>query len=105
MFLGRKDFQIKHQGCYRIELGEIETAVLAIPGVRNGCCLFDAERDEIICVYTGEVGSDDLDGALRERLPVYMLPNRYERPKSLPMTINGKIDRTGLKAVYIDVEN
>ena len=72
---------------------------------RNGCCLFDAERDEIICVYTGEVGSDDLDGALRERLPVYMLPNRYERPQSLPMTINDKIDRVRLTRAYIGSEH
>ena len=31
MFLGRKDFQIKHLG-YRIELGEIEHAVLQVDG-------------------------------------------------------------------------
>jgi len=34
MFLGRRDFQIKHLG-YRIELGEIEHAVLTVDGIRN----------------------------------------------------------------------
>ncbi|MGH7991371.1 MAG: amino acid adenylation domain-containing protein, partial [Limisphaerales bacterium] len=34
MFLGRKDFQIKHLG-YRIELGDIEHAVLQVDGIRN----------------------------------------------------------------------
>ena len=101
MFLGRKDFQIKHQGCYRIELGEIETAILSARGVDNGCCLFDGEKDEILCVYTGELEPQALDGFLREKLPVYMLPNRFFHRKSLPMTINDKIDRVALKNEYI----
>ena len=101
MFLGRKDFQIKHQGCYRIELGEIETALLAVEAVGNGCCLFDAEKDEIVCVYTGAVGDGELHGILKQKLPSYMLPNRYVHLDRLPMTINDKIDRVTLKKTYI----
>ena len=101
MFLGRKDFQIKHQGCYRIELGEIETALLASQGVRNGCCLFDQEKDEIVCVYVGDTEPGDLAKGLGQKLPSYMLPNRYEKPDRLPMTINDKIDRVTLKKTYI----
>ncbi len=101
MFLGRKDFQIKHQGCYRIELGEIETALLAIPGLSNGCCLFDEAKDEIVCVYTGEEDERAVARALAVKLPAYMLPNRYERLDRLPMTINDKIDRVTLKKTYI----
>ncbi len=103
MFLGRKDFQIKHQGCYRIELGEIETALLAVPSVGNGCCLFDGERDEIVCVYTGQEDDAALAAQLREKLPVYMLPNRYVRLDRLPMTINDKIDRVALKKEWVDL--
>ena len=101
LFLGRKDFQIKHQGCYRIELGEIETALLASPGVENGCCLFDAEKDEILCVYTGAAAPEELERRLREKLPVYMLPNRYYPRPRLPMTVNDKIDRVALGREYI----
>ena len=101
MFLGRKDFQIKHQGCYRIELGEIETALLALPGVSNGCCLFDAEKDEIVCVYVGSEESPALAKQLAEKLPGYMLPNRWVRLDRLPMTINDKIDRVTLKKTHI----
>ena len=101
MFLGRKDFQIKHQGCYRIELGEIETALLAVPSVNNGCCLFDAEKDEIVCVYLGSEEPDALAKQLKQKLPSYMMPNRYEHPDRLPMTINDKIDRVTLKKTYI----
>ena len=101
MFLGRKDFQIKHQGCYRIELGEIETALLAVPSVSNGCCLFDAEKDEIVCVYIGGEEQSGLAKQLAEKLPSYMMPNRYIRLDRLPMTINDKIDRVTLKKTYI----
>lgn len=101
MFLGRKDFQIKHQGCYRIELGEIETALLSLHGVSNGCCLFDAERDEIVCVYTGAEEDRALAKQLAEKLPSYMLPNRWVRLDRLPMTINDKIDRVTLKKTHI----
>ncbi len=101
MFLGRKDDQIKHQGCYRIELGEIETALLSVEGIRQGCCLYDETRDEIVCVYTGEVDSSVLTQALSRKLPVYMMPNRYIPVDSLPMTGNDKIDRVSLKKKWI----
>ena len=101
MFLGRKDFQIKHQGCYRIELGEIETALLAVPSVSNGCCLFDAEKDEIVCVYMGGEDEAALAKQLKVKLPSYMMPNRYVQLDRLPMTINDKIDRVTLKKTYI----
>jgi amino acid adenylation domain-containing protein len=101
MFLGRKDFQIKHQGCYRIELGEIETALLAVASVSNGCCLFDAEKDEIVCVYMGTEDQNALAKQLKEKLPSYMMPNRYVQLERLPMTINDKIDRVTLKKTYI----
>ncbi len=101
VFLGRKDFQIKHQGCYRIELGEIETALLASRDVSNGCCLFDEAKDEIVCVYMGLAEERDLARALAEKLPAYMLPNRYMHLDTLPMTINDKIDRVTLKKTHI----
>ena len=101
MFLGRKDFQIKHQGCYRIELGEIETALLAVAEVSNGCCLYDGEKDEIVCVYMGGADERALAKSLAEKLPVYMLPNRYVHLDRLPMTINDKIDRVSLKKEHI----
>ena len=101
MFLGRKDFQIKHQGCYRIELGEIETALLAMSGVSNGCCLFDEPKDEIVCVYMGTTDDAALAKELKVKLPSYMMPNRYVKVDKLPMTINDKIDRVTLKKTYI----
>ena len=101
MFLGRKDFQIKHQGCYRIELGEIETALLAVAEVSNGCCLYDGDKDEIVCIYMGAEDAGALAKQLKLKLPEYMMPNRYVRLDRLPMTINDKIDRVALRKTHI----
>jgi len=102
IFLGRKDFQIKHQGCYRIELGEVENALLSIPTVSNGCCLFDAPRDEIVCIYVGSENEAAILSQMKIKLPVYMLPNRFVQLDRLPMTINDKIDRATLRKNYIE---
>ena len=45
MFIGRKDFQVKHLG-YRIELGEIEHAALRVDGVRNACVVYHCRRSK-----------------------------------------------------------
>src|SRR5690606_30281231 len=47
IYVGRKDFQIKHLG-YRIELGEIEHAVLRVFNSIIACVLYDEKRNEIV---------------------------------------------------------
>ncbi len=96
IFMGRKDFQIKHMG-NRIELGEIETAVSALEGVERNCCLYDGKRDKIVLFYTGSREKDAVREALKKALPEYMIPNRIEKLETMPLNLNGKIDRAGLK--------
>jgi non-ribosomal peptide synthetase component F len=97
MFIGRKDFQIKHLG-YRIELGEIEHAVLQVEGVRHACVVYQQGRKEITLFFESD---DELAPAfIRERLtaflPKYMLPTVFHRMDQLPRNPNGKIDRQEL---------
>ena len=99
-FLSRQDGQIKHMG-YRIELGEIEVALHSIPGVSAAVCLFDGERDRILCIYAGSPDSAELARAMRQLVPKYMLPNLYERLEQLPYNANGKVDRVLLKERYL----
>ena len=96
IYMGRKDFQIKHMG-NRIELGEIETAVSAEEGVDSCCCLYDMERSRIVLFYTGEREENGLREALKESLPVYMLPNRMVHLEKMPLNLNGKADRVKLR--------
>ena len=100
IFAGRKDFQIKRLG-HRIELGEIEATILSINSIENACCLFNSSTNEIIVVYTGAIDSKDLSALLEKKLPHYMLPSKYEYITTMPMNLNGKIDRRKLQETYI----
>ena len=101
-FAGRKDFQIKHMG-HRIELEEIERGINAHDRVDRSCCSYDAKRSRIYAYYTGSVDKKELHGALKEKLPLYMVPNRFVHVRSFVLNKNGKIDETDalniLKAV------
>ena len=96
MFLGRRDSQIKRKG-YRIELGEVETALCSIPEVHKGCVLFDAARDQIVSLYTGEITEREVGRYLKKKLPKYMMPDVYVHADSLPETGNGKMDRVRIR--------
>ena len=100
VFMARKDSQIKHMG-HRIELGEIETALSAVPGVRRGCCLYEHSTQKIVALFEGDRDPKELTEALKEKLPGYMLPNRFVVLEEMPVNLNGKIDRTLLKQLYI----
>ncbi|MGA2243179.1 MAG: amino acid adenylation domain-containing protein [Verrucomicrobiota bacterium] len=99
MFIGRKDFQIKHLG-YRIELGEIEHAVSQVDGIHNGCVIYNQDKKEIALFFESD---RDLSPAfirkrMLTRLPKYMLPTSFHRLDKIPLTANGKIDRQKLAA-------
>ena len=96
VYVCRKDFQIKHMG-HRIELGEIETAVSSLDGVDANCCLYDTARQRIVLFYVGRSEPPEITSRLSTMVPDYMLPNRIERLDSMPMNLNGKIDRAALK--------
>lgn len=95
IFDGRRDSQIKHTG-HRIELGEIETAVYSNPDIKNNCCLHEPTRDQLILFYVGDISEDELRKYLNTLVPEYMLPNVYKKLDTMPLNMNGKIDRVTL---------
>ena len=96
VYVCRKDFQIKHRG-RRIELGEIETAVTALDGISECCCLYDNQKLRIVLFYTGMIEGKEINEQLKEKLPEYMIPGKRVRLDSMPHNLNGKIDRQKLK--------
>lgn len=97
IFVGRKDFQVKHFG-YRIELSEIEGAVLAMDEIANACVIYDKLLKQIVLCYEShnEVKAAVIRKKLLETLPKYMLPNVFNHLIQFPRNPNGKIDRQKL---------
>lgn len=100
-FRGRIDDQIKIRG-FRVELGEIEAALSHQRNIRHAAVSLRNETgvDELVAfVVTGSELPDprELRGNLRETLPPYMVPSRYEVVETLPRLSSGKVDRKALK--------
>ena len=95
VFLGRKDFQIKHMG-HRIELEEIERAMEKVNGVERSCCIFNEQKGKLYGFYVGNTEKDEVIKYLKENLPVFMVPNKITQIEKFPITKNGKIDRKEL---------
>ena len=105
-FQGRIDQQIKLSG-YRIELGDVEANLRRLELVRDAAVI-PVGKDQIISSLAAFVvlraPSDCSDfeltrrirGQLGEHLPSYMLPRRIVFLDALPLTANGKVDRTAL---------
>ena len=101
VFQSRQDGQIKHMG-YRIELGEIERALASVSGLTEAACLFDEEKDAIVCVYSGSPEAAAILAHLRTLIPKYMFPNAFRKKDALPHNANGKLDRPRIKKEYAD---
>jgi amino acid adenylation domain-containing protein len=103
-YIGRNDFQVKIRG-FRIELGEIESRLRDQAGVRDAVVIAsqDITGDKRLVAYVVPAAGADLrDGVLREALmrdlPDYMVPSSYVGIRAMPLSANGKLDRSALPA-------
>jgi amino acid adenylation domain-containing protein len=100
-YLGRADFQIKLRG-NRIELGEIEAVMRRCAGVRDAAAIVSgtsARDQKIVLFVTSHAGVLDVDALRRHagaHLPSYMVPAGIIELPSLPLSVNGKLDRRAL---------
>ncbi len=101
IFMGRRDYQVKHLG-YRIELGEIEAVAVGMEKIDNACVLYNHGEKKIVLIYEGkeELSFKDIRTNLGKILPKYMLPNVCHRVDEMPRNPNGKIDRKRLIDEY-----
>ncbi len=99
-FIGRMDSQVKVHG-NRIELAEIENVLLSCPQI-NQVVIVPHRTDEmeniLACYYTEQepVTQAELRELILSRLPDYMVPAYFIRMESLPLSLNGKVDRKAL---------
>jgi len=103
-FLGRHDDDVTIRG-RRVDLEEIAAALGAHPGVVSAAVIASADgagERELIAYVVPAPGAAlsraSLAWKLRRRLPGHLVPGVYVVMPALPLTTNGKVDRTALPA-------
>ncbi|WP_406270143.1 amino acid adenylation domain-containing protein [Nocardia sp. NBC_00881] len=100
-YRGRTDFQVKIRG-FRVELGEVEAALSALPEIARTAVIAkpDPETGDRLVAYLvpGDAGVDvvRVKSELTASLPSFMVPSAFVVVDSLPLTVNGKVDRKAL---------
>ncbi|MFD6896359.1 amino acid adenylation domain-containing protein [Rhodococcus sp. NPDC060086] len=106
-YAGRSDSQVQLRG-FRIELGEIEAALLQAPGVAHAVALVrdDGLGERLVGYVVPRAGETVVAAEVRTRvsefLTGYMVPDIVTVLDALPLTVNGKLDRSALPAPRID---
>jgi amino acid adenylation domain-containing protein len=100
-FAGRIDDQVKIRGV-RVELGEIEAALACHPAVALAVAVASEGRLLGYVETSEEVTAAELRAHLREQLPDALIPARVIVLDRIPLTPNGKADRSALPAFVDD---
>ncbi|MFE1786275.1 phosphopantetheine-binding protein, partial [Streptomyces sp. NPDC059506] len=107
-FTGRTDHQVKIRG-HRIETTEIETALTNLPDIRQAVVTVREDQPgvrRLVGYAVPEPGTTPDTAALRTALgttlPDYMVPATVVLLDTIPLTVNGKIDREALPEPVIE---
>ena len=102
---GRIDHQVKIDG-HRIELSEIEAHAREISGSAAvaAVAITGTEGMTRIVLFLdgGHTSPDEISHYLASRLPAYMRPQEIRTLETMPLNINGKIDRKRLGELVRD---
>jgi amino acid adenylation domain-containing protein len=106
-YLGRNDHQVKVRG-FRVELEEIEVTLGRHPDVRTAVVTTDGGAPPQLVAFVvadAAVANQELAAWLSHRLPAFMVPSRFERRTALPLSSNGKLDRSALRVAHTQPEH
>ncbi|MEM9821439.1 MAG: amino acid adenylation domain-containing protein, partial [Bacteroidota bacterium] len=99
-FLGRIDDQVKIRG-YRVEPAEVENVLRKFPELQTATVIsFKNQNGHIelagYLVPSHQFSQQELLRFLADRLPEYMIPDRWIVLDQLPLNSNGKVNRKAL---------
>ncbi|MTD72405.1 type I polyketide synthase [Flavobacterium sp. LC2016-13] len=109
-YIERADLQVKVNG-HRIEIEEIEIILNQMPLVEQGVvvCVKKDENDALVaCIVVSEGEQLDiktLRSQLKMVLPAYMIPGFFHIIPEIPLTANGKINRSVLQNLDIEISS
>jgi len=105
--VGRRDFRVKIRGL-GVELEEVEALLFQHPAVQDAVAEVrpDGLGDNRLITYIVACGGQkptahELRRHLKNKLPEQMVPAAFVFLDRLPMTPNGKVDRTALAALEV----
>jgi enterobactin synthetase component F len=98
-YCGRRDGQLKING-QRVELGEIEAALAAAPGVDSAVVLPNGAGGALTGYVRMAAGAAFTAATIRaaaaEHIAAALVPTQLIEVQTWPVTVNGKLDRSGL---------
>lgn len=104
-FFGRRDRQVKIRG-FRVELREVELALAASPAVQEAVVDLEDDGDDArLAAWVVPATGQDAQALpatarrfLADRLPAHLVPSWIMVVPSVPLTVNGKVDRQAVRA-------
>ena len=106
--LGRMDEQVKFNGI-RLEPGEVEAALCSLPSVHRALCEVHINGEgnkNLIAFVLAEAGTKTatLSACAKKTLPSALVPQKFIMLDRFPLTSNGKVDRSALRAMNLPTE-
>lgn len=100
-YIGRNDNQVKVRG-FRLDLGDVEASILRVaPDIDNVAVV--VTRGSLRAFVTPEsVDTEQLLRMIRSHLPEYSTPNIITALREVPVSRNGKVDRTQLSEMRLE---
>ena len=108
LYEGRTDSQVKIRG-HRVDLSEVEKAVSGVNGVEKAVvlCYQPGEMNQALLAFVKSaalMNENQIENMLRQKLTEYMVP-QVVLVESIPLLVNGKIDRQALLKSYESTNN
>ncbi len=102
-YVGRRDGMVKIRG-YRIELSEVESVIRDYPGIKDATVIAGKQESggKYVAAYVvsdEKIDIEDLKDFISQRKPPFMVPEHIMQIDSIPLNVNGKVDKRNLPKI------